>query len=117
MEIRELSESEVPVEAGVPIGAVAVGAVEDGQVVALLGAFTTVFLDPLWVAPGHRRKTLSPTLLSGLWKRMRTLLLDANVHMVVGHADHTQPVMALLLQRIGGKEVLGKRPFVVKLEE
>ena len=117
MEIRELREEEIPVEAEVPSGAVAVGVVEDGQVVALIGAFTTVFLDPLWVAPEHRGKVLSRNVLRQLWMGMRDLLLNANVRMVVGHARQDQPVMAMLLKRIGGEEVFEKRPFVVRLEE
>lgn len=116
MEIRELRAEEIPAEAGVPVGSLVMGVVEDDQVVALLGAFSMVFLDPLWVAP-QRRGMIGPVLMRSLWDRMRVRLSGLGINIAVGHADQSHPVMSNLLKRIGGQEVLGKRQFVVRLEE
>lgn len=116
-EVRELRPEEVPLAAEVPEGCdLVMGVVEDGKVVALLGAFTVVFVDPFWVAPDHRTK-VARSALRELWERMRLRLIHAGISAVIGHADQSQPGMASLIEYLGGKEVVGKRQFVMKLGE
>lgn len=116
-EVRELRAEEIPAEAGVPEGAIAVGLVENGEVVALMGAFVMIFLDPIWVAPHHRGRVLTPGVLRRFWDGMRSMLRDAGFRVAVGHVNQSEPVVANLLQRVGAREVLGRRQFVVRLEE
>lgn len=113
IEIRELLVSEVPAEAGVPAGALVIGVVQEGRVIAVLAAFTTVFIDPLWVVPELRTKSVS--FLRPLWEKLRARLQRAGIHYAFGHADQSNPSMPSLLKRLGGREVEGKRQFVLSL--
>jgi len=115
IEIRELKPEEVPEDSGVMAGSLVMGVLEDGEVIAVLAAFTTVFLDPLWVAPEKRTQSIG--FLRPLWDKMRDRLKEADIKAVIGHADITQPAMAEILKRLGGREVTGKRQFVLLLGE
>jgi hypothetical protein len=114
MEIRELRPEEVPPDSGVLPGSLVMGVLDGERVVAVLAAFTTVFLDPLWVAPTHRGR--STKFLWSLWTRMKSRLREADIRAVIGHADQSQPAMGEILQRLG-KEVPRKRQFVLFLGE
>lgn len=113
-EIRELRPEEVPADAGVVPGSLVMGVLEDEKVVAVLGAFTCVFLDPLWVAPGARDQ--SQGFLRPLWDRMKARLRNSGIKVVIGHADPSQPAMARILARLG-KEAPPKRQFLIFLGE
>lgn len=115
IEIRELKPEEIPSAARIVPGSLVMGVLDNGRVIAILAAFTSVFLDPLWVEPESRNHSVG--FLRPLWDRMKSRLRQADIQCVIGHADSTQPNMATLLSKIGGKEVVGKRQFVLLLGE
>lgn len=107
---RQLTEAEIaalPAEiAATPRGLV-YGAVEDGRVVAALGAFTVVYLDPLWVAPDRRPFGG----LRALWTAVKTRLAGDGITFAVGHAADERMVRAL--SSVGGIETPARRQFII----
>lgn len=112
MEFRELAPEEIPQDIDLPDGGAAIGAIENGKVIALLGAYPVLFLDPLWIDPEFRHRSVNFSIIKGLWDAVKARLSAAGVSFVVGHADDSQPRMARLLGRIG-TEITGKRQFII----
>lgn len=107
-------------EDGIPIGMIAVGAVdEEGEVVSCVGIYPAPHLSPLWIREDHRK---SPTILRRVWETLKQELYDRDIHDVeiglLEHdpgPEHEADVVRIITDLAGGEEVKA-RTFVIHLE-
>lgn len=120
IEIREIPEAEWPEDARAELipGSRAFGAFEDGELAAVLGVFTAVLLDPLWVAPNHRKRQSNGRILLNLWTTVKTLLRDHGVRIVMAIENEETPQMIRRVKRwCGAREMVRRRLFLIPTGE
>lgn len=120
VEIREIAEAEWPEAARSQLisGGRAFGAFESGELVAVLGVFTAVFVDPLWVAPDCRHRQINGRILLSLWKTVKSVLHNHGVRVAMTILNEDRPGMARRVRRLcGGREMSRRRLFLLPTGE
>lgn len=113
MEYRELTTDEREQVPDLQDGAVGIGAVDElGEVVAAVGLFSIVHMDPVWIR-GESRK--SPFLLRRLWDATKKACQEHDIHVLTGSMidgvpgeEHEEVVAKLMLRLCGGRELHGR---------
>lgn len=125
IEIRELAPAEHPdseeLRKLLMPGTRLFGAFEDGVLSMVLGAYSAVVLDPLWVPPDHRTRNPLDTdralangrLLISLWEGVMVHLQHIGAKVVFGIGNDARPGVLRMLQRIGAYEFVGRRLFML----
>jgi len=113
MEYRELDSEEKAQVPGMHPKALAIGAVEDGKVVAACGVLLAPHLDPLWVTPERRGR--SGFALTRLWDAVKSRLLSYGATSVSATVTDGYPpppydkvIEHLAVSLAGGEEVKGR---------
>jgi hypothetical protein len=84
---------------------------DDGAIVAVVGVFTAVHLDPLWIREDHRQ---SPSILRRLWVATKRILAADGIRAVIGTSN--TEIVDRLCAWAGGRAVPG-RLYVIPTEE
>lgn len=114
IEIREIAEKDWPEELRPTLipGSRVLGAVDttSDELIAVLGAFTAVILDPLWLTPRYRNHRAGWRALSELWSGARRFLQESGVRvaLVVLNGDKLG-MLRRVVNKYAGREITNSR--------
>jgi hypothetical protein len=116
IEIREIPEAEWPEAARGELipGSRAFGAFDEtGQLSAIIGVFTAVWVDPIWVAPVQRNHHSTGRILLSLWLAVKSFLSQQGVRVALGVGNEDCPGMMRRMRRMGAHEMFRRRLFLI----